>query len=203
MRINFTHKIIKIALAVAICVGSAVQPAKAQQEAIKTNLLYGGATLTPNLGLEFGLSRKLSLDLSVGYNPWNLKGTKDSNEKLVHLMTQAELRYWTCQKFDGHFFGVHGLYSQYNIGQKKLDFIFGSDSKDYRFQGTAIGGGFSYGYQWILGKRWSLEATIGIGAAYLSYDKYECKTCGNLVGTENKFYFGPTRVGINIVYIIN
>ncbi|MEG1935625.1 MAG: DUF3575 domain-containing protein, partial [Rikenellaceae bacterium] len=46
----------------------------AQSVAIKTNLLYGAAAYTPNLGLEIGLGRKTTLDISGGYNPWNRDG---------------------------------------------------------------------------------------------------------------------------------
>ena len=41
----------------------------AQKVAVKTNLLYD-ATTTMNLGLEIGLGKKWSLDLSGNYNPW-------------------------------------------------------------------------------------------------------------------------------------
>lgn len=175
---------------------------RAQDIAAKTNLLYGGVTLTPNIGAEVSLSKQYSLALSASYNPWKLKGNEADNKKLVHWMGQAELRYWPCQTFDGHFFGVHGLFSQYNVSQRNLDFLFGSNSRDHRYEGFATGGGISYGYQWMLGKRWNLEATIGIGVVYLDYDKYQCKTCGDLVESKSSIYVGPTRLGITLVYII-
>lgn len=40
----------------------------AQKVAVKTNVLYW-ATTTPNLGVEFGLGKKTSLELSVGIIP--------------------------------------------------------------------------------------------------------------------------------------
>ena len=54
----------------------------------------------------------------------------------------------------------------------------------------AVGGGMSYGYQFILGRYWNLELNIGVGYARLKYDKYECRTCGEKVGTETKDYLG-------------
>lgn len=80
---------------------------------IKTNLLYGGYALTPNLGVEVGLGRRTTLDLSGGYNWFNLNGKDSNNNKTVHWMVQPEFRYFLCEKFNGHFFGVHALYSQY------------------------------------------------------------------------------------------
>ncbi|MDR2039997.1 MAG: DUF3575 domain-containing protein [Bacteroidales bacterium] len=174
----------------------------AQDMMLKTNLLYAGATFTPNIGAEIRLNSNFTLDLNGAYNPWNLKGSAESNKKLVHWMAQAELRYYTCRSFDGHFFGVHLLASQYNIIQRNLDFILGNDSEKYRFQGYGIGAGLSYGYQWVLSKNWSLEATVGIGAMYLDFDKYECRTCGKQEGSETKIYLGPTRLGINLIYYI-
>ena len=56
----------------------------AQKVGIKTNLAYW-VTTTPNIGLEFALGKKLTLDLSGGYNFWVLdKETQvvDGQEKV-------------------------------------------------------------------------------------------------------------------------
>lgn len=176
--------------------------AKAQKVAVKTNLLYGAYTYTPNLGVEVGLGQKTTLSLGGGYNPWNLDGSTDDNKKLVHWLGQLEFRYWLCQRFNGHFFGVHALGSHFNIAGHKLPLLFGKDSKNYRYQGYAVGAGITYGYQFILGKRWNLEAALGVGYARLDYDKHQCLKCGVKIGNETKNYFGPTNAGITLVYII-
>ena len=174
----------------------------AQSVMLKTNLLYTGATLTPNLGAEIRLGDRTTLDFWGSYNPWNLEGRNESNKKLVHWMSQVELRYWPCRSFDGHFFGLHLLTSQYNIGQKNLDFILGNESEKYRFQGYGLGGGISYGYQWLLSKNWSLSANVGIGLAFLNHERYESRHGGKLKDKENMTYIGPTRLGINLIYFI-
>lgn len=179
-------------------------PAFAQGKVgIKTNLLYGAGTFTPNLGVEIGLGKRTTLDLSGGYNWFNLNGTANNNKKLVHWIVQPEFRYFLCERFNGHFFGVHGLYSQYNIGRHELPMLFGKGSKDYRFEGDAFGAGLSYGYQLMLGRSWNLEFNIGVGYMNLRYDKYDCPKCGSKVGTESRHYFGPTKAGISLIYIIN
>lgn len=94
--------------------------------AIKTNLLYGGLARTPNLGVEIGISPRWTVELSGGYNPFNLKGSDEDNRKLVHWIAMPEFRYWTCQRFNGHFLGVHALYSNYNIGSHNLPLLFGT-----------------------------------------------------------------------------
>lgn len=170
---------------------------------VKTNLLYGGYARTPNLGIEIGLSPRWTLELSGAYNPFNLKGSDADNKKLVHWVASPEFRYWTCQRFNGHFLGVHGLYGNYNIGGYNLPLLFGKGSRDYRHEGQAMGGGVSYGYSVVLGKRWNLEFTAGVGVLYLNYDRYECPKCGQKVEPDTrKLFFGPTRAGISVSFLI-
>lgn len=174
----------------------------AQKVAVKTNLLYGAYTQTPNISVELGLGRRSTLDIGGGYNPWNLNGSTENNKKLVHWLGNIEYRYWLRERFSGHFFGAHALGTQYNIAQKNTPLIFGKDSEKYRFQGYGYGGGISYGYHRILSNRWSIEAQIGVGYARLHYDRYDCMKCGNKLDTESRNYFGPTKAGISLIYLI-
>lgn len=177
-------------------------PGFSQTMAIKTNLLYSAYSSTPNLSIELGLGKRSTLELGGGYNPWNLNGTDGDNKKLVHWLGQVEYRYWLCRRFSGHFFGAHVLGSQYNISGHELPLLFGKGSRNYRYEGQGYGGGISYGYNFFLGKRWSLETTIGVGYARLHYDKYDCAKCGSKIGTESKDYLGPTKAGISLIYYI-
>ena len=166
----------------------------AQKVAVKTNLLYD-ATTTMNLGLEIGLGKKWSLDLSGNYNPWKF----DDETRLRHWGVQPELRYWLCEKFNGHCLGLHGHYAKDNVGG--MSFL--SDNMErHRYQGHLWGGGISYGYQWLLGNRWSMEAVLGVGYARLDHSKYPCATCGTIQKSEKKNYFGPTKAAVSIIYII-
>lgn len=201
------NKVIRIAALFFLFVGMMVFPRQVQAQqttddvklpavAVKTNLLYD-ATATLNLGAEFRLGRNLTLDVPVNYNPW----TFEDNKKWKHILVQPEIRWWTCESFNGHFFGLHSHYAYYNVGG--LDSPPFSDYMNkHRFEGWLAGAGLSYGYHWILDKRWSLEATLGFGYARMYYDKYTCKECGVKLGSEKKDYFGPTRVGISLIYMI-
>lgn len=173
----------------------------AQSVGLKTNLFYGGYTFTPNLGLEIGLGKRTTLEISGGYNPWNLDGGQLNNKKAVHWLAQMEFRYFFCEKFNGHFIGIHTLGGMYNIGGHELPLLFGEGSKNNRFEGSALGAGVSYGYQLVLGKNWNLEFTLGLGYANLQYDKYNYTKCGKNLGSFSRDYFGPTKVGISIIYI--
>lgn len=160
--------------------------------AIKTNALYW-ATTTANLGFEVGLSKKLTLDVSGNYNPWEFS----DNRQIKHWLVQPELRFWPCERFFGHFFGLHAHYAEANVSNLNI-FGLGHD----RYEGNIYGAGISYGYQWILNKRWSMEATIGVGYARIDFDKYDPGNCGCKTGTGHKNYIGPTKVGLSIIYFI-
>lgn len=186
--------ILGIFLAVCWCTGTL----HAQDIAAKTNLLYW-ATSTPNLGFEFGLGKHTTLELAGGYNPWTFD--KGSNKKIKHWLVMPEFRYWLCERFNGHFFGIHSGYTYYNVAGVRIPFK-GKGTKDHRYQGWATGAGISYGYSWLIGKRWNIEATIGLGYVYTNYDRYECATCGDFKGSADKHYFGPTKAGVSLIYNI-
>lgn len=167
--------------------------AYAQKVGVKTNLLYD-ATTTLNLGVELGLAKQWTLDLSGNYNAW----LSTDKHKLKHWLIQPEVRYWLCQKFNGHFFGLHAHYAKFNAGG--IGLIKGL--KHDRAQGTLYGAGLSYGYQWILSDRWGIEGTVGVGYARVNYNKYRCWTCSEKQGPNNKNYFGPTKIGVTLIYVI-
>ena len=239
----------------------------AQDMALKTNVLYD-ATTTINLGYEVALNKKTTLDIWVNYNPWTLGskwvGIKDAganfvekrDSKLKHFMVQPELRWWLCEKFNGHFFGVHLHGGIFNVGAVKMPFGWGDYGlgtypvemtnaagnkvkgiqyekgitpyqglvdkfgKDYAmnqviysnadrdgiyinsFEGWFVGAGVSYGYHWVLAPRFSMEFTIGVGYAFLDYDKTRCTNCKQIIGDGISHYFGPTRAGISLVYML-
>ena len=172
-------------------------PLSAQDVSIKTNLLYDAST-TINLGTEISLVPKWTLDLSANYNAW----TFSNNKKWKHWLAQPEARYWLCEKFNGHVFGAHLLGGQYNWGGIKLPLGLWSDLKNYRYEGWYAGAGVSYGYQWLLSNRWSIETSIGLGYIHAYYDKYECVTCGEWLGNGKKDYLGVTKAAVSLIYII-
>ena len=172
----------------------------AQEWALKSNLLYD-ATTTINLGFETALAEKWTFDLSGNWNPFQF----EDNMKWKHWLIQPEFRYWTCRKFGGHFFAAHLLGGQYNFGNiDGLPNFLGSDLSqpaDHRYEGWYAGAGVGYGYAWMPGKHWNLEAEIGVGATYTNFEKYECPKCGKLVGTDDHIYYGLTKLAINLVYL--
>lgn len=164
-----------------------------QQTALKTNALFW-ATTTPNAGVEMAITHNITVELWGAYNAWKYP----DDMKLNLYLLQPEVRYWFCRKYEGHFVGVHGHYGHFNIGQ--IPFI--SRLKEYVLRGDLFGGGVSYGYHWALGDRWGIEATLGVGYAYMKYDKLRCADCGEREGSYTRTYFGPTRIGVSFIYFL-
>ncbi|MDR0962485.1 MAG: DUF3575 domain-containing protein [Mediterranea sp.] len=171
--------------------------------ALQTNLLYDIGAFTPNLGLELGISPRGTLLLSGSYNPWNMSGASNDNKKLNHWLASLEYRLWLCERFDGHFFGVHGFYGNYNIAGYKIPLILEKGSENYRYYGNVYGAGISYGYHLMLGKHFGMEFTLGVGVGFMKYDRYERNNCGQCKDTGIKRTFvAPTHTGISLIYLI-
>lgn len=181
--------------------------AAAQNFALKTNLLYD-ASATVNLGVEIGLGRRTTLDISGNYNAWNTN--TELNEKMRHMLIQPEFRYYFCERMNGHFLGAHLHMLQYNIGGshwlpnifKSASNLCNSDEAKSRYQGEGYGAGLVYGYDWVIAPRFNVEFAAGAGYVYLDYDRYGASKCAPLIEQQTKHYWGLTKLGISLVYII-
>ena len=169
-----------------------------QNAGIRTNFAHGAFFGTPNLGAEFALNRTYSLVIDGGINPWEF----DNNQKMKHWIVQPEVRRWFCEVFNGHFIGLHGLVSEFNMGGFDIPVGRLSALKDHRYEGFAFGGGVSYGYHWVIGRRWNLEASIGAGFAHITYDQFPCVRCAERIRTGTRNYFGITRASLSLIYFI-
>ena len=162
---------------------------------VKTNLL-AYSTLVPNFGVEVRLADHWSAEVTWLYSPYDLF-RYDLKTRLLAM--KPEVRYWFGEAMrKGHFLGVHVPIAGFNIQL----------NDDYRYQDpnhAMWGLGLNYGYAVLLGKNqnWTIDFTIGLGYMDLKYDVYEGVKNGKYIRTEEKYYFGPTRVGINISYLIN
>ena len=167
----------------------------AQRVAIKSNSPYL-VTGTPNLALEVALSPKLTFDISYGINPFTFK----DNKKWKHWLLQPEMRYWLCERFYGSFIGLHVGATEYNLNRVNIPTV--KDAQKYRYEGWAVLGGLSYGYSWILGGRWNMEASLGMGVIHTDYKKFECPECGKLVKKNNNTFISPTKAAVSIIYLL-
>lgn len=171
-----------------------------QDVAVKTNLI-NDALLSPNIGVELGLAPKWTMDITGELNLWSVDG-----HKWRHWFVQPEARYWFCQRFAGHFIGVHAIGGEYNFGHLGLNFKFlGSDFRKLntqRYEGWGAGAGIAYGYAWPVHPHWNIEAEIGVGWIYTRFDSYPCAECGRKIDNNRVHnYVGPTKAALNIVYL--
>lgn len=186
--------------AAAALLAASCSSAFAQKAALKTNLV-SDALLSPNVGVEFAVAPKWTINTAGQVNFWTV-----NDHKWKHWLVQPEVRYWFCRHFSGHFLGFHAIGGQYNFGNIDADFKFlGSDFsnlKDRRYQGWGVGAGIGYGYDWILSRHWNLEAEIGFGWIYTRFDSYPCAHCGSKLDHNKPHnYVGPTKAAINLVYV--
>ncbi|MBP3663469.1 MAG: DUF3575 domain-containing protein [Bacteroidales bacterium] len=182
--------------------------ASAQKLAVKTNALYWG-TATPNLGLEYAMADRWTLELEGGYNPWTFDSEK--NMKIKHWLVSPEVRYWFCESFLGHFVGINGNYTLFNISGIPTPGVFidlssntdsKTDLKNSRVQGWAVGAGVTYGYAFPIARRWNMELTLGYGIWYTEYGQYESRKCGLFQQDVQKWALGPTALGVSFMFMI-
>lgn len=191
----------RIILYLVTTLAGALGSVSAQDIAVKSNLL-SDALLNPNVGVEIGLAPRWTLDVTGQLNAWDLS----HDRRWKHWALQPEARYWFCDRFGGHFVGLHAHGGQFNIGgfDGRLN-LFGTDARklaDTRYQGWFVGAGVAYGYAWVLGRHWNLEGEIGLGYSYTHYDRFRCAGCGKKTETgRSHHYVGPTKAAINLVYL--
>lgn len=198
-KLNITNKMLKhnkLILIIVLILGT--YQLHAQTVGVKTNFAHWAAAGTPNVGLEFALNRKYTLEVGGGFNPFVF----NNNKKAKHWIVQPELRYWLCESFNGHFFGLHALAGEYNIGGIDIPVGRLSNLNEFRYEGFAYGAGISYGHQWLISPRWNFELSIGAGYAYLTYDKFTCVKCGSKISSDTQNYLGVTKAAISLIYLI-
>ncbi|MFA6701325.1 MAG: DUF3575 domain-containing protein [Dysgonamonadaceae bacterium] len=169
--------------------------AHAQELAIKTNLPYL-LTATPNFGAEYAVGNRVSLELTVGVNPFKLNGEK----RLRHWVVWPEVRYWKDKALKGHFLGFHLLGGQYDLSGWDLPLEIMDGIKTTRYRGYAYGAGVSYGYIWTFKKNLGLEATLGVGYATFRYDLYSLGENPVKNADKRKGYIGPSKAAISLTY---
>lgn len=191
----------RIILLISVVLAGLCQTVFAQKAAIKTNLLYDAA-LSPDLGIEVGLAPRWTLDISGNFNGWTLPVQR----RWKHWVVQPEARYWFCDRFSGHFLGLHVHGGQYNMGGINVHYNFlGTDARKLaasRYQGWFAGAGVAYGYAWILNRHWNFELELGIGYSYTRSDIFPCAECGTKIREAYPHhYFGLTKTAVNFVYL--
>lgn len=171
---------------------------------VRTNLV-GDAVLIPNIGGEIAITDNWSLGADF-YLQW-LKD-RDKDKFYQTYMLDVSARYWfngTKKRNDGirPFSGWHiGPYGQ----AVTYDWENGNKGYQSRVFFWTFGAGCEGGYNFPVGKnrRWAFDFYVGIGYFHTKYNVYypdynrhyyfDHRQCKN--------FFGPTRIGVSLNYII-
>ena len=170
---------------------------------IRTNLIWLAAA-EPNIGLEFPISKRLTLGGNFGLKPWPrfLPWDTDVVNNTRHWRNIAivpELRFWPDRNYEGWFTGLDLIYTHYNVGNVRFPFGLYPEVRDHRLQGDFYGIGLFAGRSWWLSDHWRLEAEAGLGVGYARAEKYNCDHCSEMIGLHEGPALVP-KLGLNLAY---
>lgn len=154
---------------------------------IRTDLLRW-ATLTPDFGIEWRISRHMGIAVNGSWTSWSWNN-KDRRYALWEVA--PEVRWYLGKEKRGYIGAV------YKTGE--FNYKFSGTGR----QGDLMGGGIVGGYQLKLSKVLALDFSLGLGYLHADYDKYTViddvrVRCGK--GTKD--WWGPTQAGVTLVWAI-
>lgn len=136
-------------------------------------------TASPNIGLDVSINAHWTVGCEVSSN---FLDHIYSSLKLTHVAISPEVKYWFRRPSYSHYIGLNSLYTIYDVS-------FG----EHRYKGRMAALGVTYGYGFILSRRWSFVPTIGVGYGYVN----------NSLEGSSKFTPTITKLGVGFSYIID
>lgn len=159
----------------------------AQFFAVRADAL-AACTGTLHLGAEASVADRWSVEASGYWNP-----IRTSALSLTFGAVQLGPRYWFYESFVGHFVGVQLSYANYLVGRRTC-----------RYDGWACGAGVSYGYAWMLSKRWNITVEGGIGI-YRTKDTQRDPTVSDrdveYIRHARRWVLAPSRLEVAVCYL--
>lgn len=160
-------------------------PVKPYTLSLRANLLRW-ATLTPDLGLEWRISRDWAVLVNGSWTSWSWD---DKNRRYALWKVAPEVRYYIGKEKHGYL-GV-----MYKVGS------FNYKLSETGRQGDLMGGGITGGYQLRLNKALALDFTLGLGCIHADYDKYTVIDGVRVKqGKESKNWWGPVNAGVTLMW---
>ena len=155
--------------------------------AVSTNILTWLNLGTANLEADLSFHKNFSLFIGGKYNDYTFK-TKSESEILNQQTTgYAGIKYWPWYVNTGWWVGIKGQYSEFATAG-----IFSS----YLRKGTAVGGGLSGGYSFMLNKHFNLDLGLGVwGGKLIEYEDYEKPEAGP------KMFFTLDNIKVSFTYV--
>lgn len=150
---------------------------------LRANLLRW-ATLTPDLGVEWRLSDRWSLGINGTWTSWTWR---DKERRYALWEAAPEVRYYMGTQRRGY------LGAMFKTGQ------FNYKLSETGRQGDLLGGGLTGGYILPIGKRLSLDFSLGLGYLNADYEKYTVIDGVRVRhGSETRDWWGPVHAGITL-----
>lgn len=155
--------------------------------ALRANLLRW-ATLTPDLGVEWRISRNVGITVNGSWTTWSWDGKA---RRYALWEVAPEVRYYIGKEKRGY------IGAMYKAGE--FNYKLSATGK----QGDLTGGGITGGYQLRLGKALSMDFSLSLGCLHADYEKYTV-TDGTRVrqGKESNNWWGPTSAGVTLAWTI-
>ena len=196
-------------LLIAVILSAMTVGVKAQNLALKTNLLYDVA-LIPNAGVEVPLGKQWTAGLD-GFYTWFSSDNK-------HRYWQGYGGYFTVRKYFGKNKRQSAgndnsqlsiVNSQFPVGHHLGAYVLGLTydvewgGKGYQADHFGFGGGVEYGYALPVGRRLLLDFSLGIGFQDGEYKEYEPQD-GHYVwqSTRKRHWFGPTKAEVTLKWVL-
>lgn len=152
--------------------------AHAQRVSVSTDPLKW-ATASANIDLGIMIDAHWTIGCEVSFNPFD---EIYSDLKLTHVAISPEVKYWFQRPQYSHFIGLNPLYTIYDVALG-----------DHQYKGRMAALGVTYGYGFILSRKWSFVPTIGVGYGYVN----------NSLDGSSKFTPTITKFGVGFSYIID
>lgn len=161
--------------------------------ALKSNLLHDAA-ITPDIGVELSISRRVSVGIEGVYAWWS-----DSKRNRCWRIRGGwlDVSYWPGkeplrQRLTGHHIGVYASMHDY-------DFEFGH--KGWQARRPTVGAGLTYGYSFRINGRLSVDLHLRAGYSGGHITEY-VPQCGKYFCTRNfhSNYFGITDLGVTLIW---
>ena len=159
--------------------------AKPYTFALRANLLRW-STLTPDLGMEWRITRDWGVALDGTWTSWSWDNT---NRRYALWEVSPAIHYYIGKEKRGY------VGAMYHIG------AFNYKLSDTGKQGDLQGGGIVGGYRLPIGKCLMLDFNLGVGYTRADYEKYTV-TDGVRVrrGNDVKNYWGINKAGVTLVW---
>lgn len=160
--------------------------------AISTNITDYVYLVTPNIDIQFALSRHITLDAGLKYNGWSFKYGTPDEMKNRQWTASLGARWWPWYTYSGWWVGGAAQYQEYDRGG--LFYNYGESGDAF---GLAVSAGYS-----LQVKSWlNFDFGISVWGGRTQYKKYACAYCGKLVEEGTKWFVLPNEVRLALMFV--